>query len=72
MPALHSRPAVRPAPAQAATGQPTQVRTRYWKDFTNGANGQDFYGGFTAGTPCGNSVFGDPAIGTTTEACHVQ
>jgi hypothetical protein len=36
-----------------------------------GANGQYFYGSFTNGTACGNSVFGDPAFGTA-KTCYVQ
>ena len=36
-----------------------------------GANGQYFYGSFTGGTACGNSVFGDPDSGVV-KACYVQ
>jgi hypothetical protein len=36
-----------------------------------GANGQYFYGTFNGGTPCTNTVFGDPAVGTA-KACYVQ
>jgi hypothetical protein len=36
-----------------------------------GANGRYFYGSFTGGTGCGNSVFGDPDSGVV-KACYVQ
>jgi len=36
-----------------------------------GAAGLYYYGTFTGGTPCGNTVFGDPASGTA-KTCYVQ
>ena len=36
-----------------------------------GANGQYFYGSFSGGTSCNNSVFGDPASGVV-KNCYVQ
>ncbi len=36
-----------------------------------GANGQYFYGSFTGGTACNNSVFGDPDNGVV-KSCYVQ
>ena len=36
-----------------------------------GANGQYFYGSFNGGTPCTNTVFGDPASGTA-KNCYYQ
>nr|WSY51804.1 hypothetical protein OG999_17830 [Streptomyces sp. NBC_00886] len=36
-----------------------------------GANGRYFYGTFTGGTPCTNTVFGDPISGTS-KSCYVQ
>jgi hypothetical protein len=36
-----------------------------------GANGQYFYGSFTGGAGCNNSVFGDPAFGSV-KTCYVQ
>ncbi|WP_405990814.1 MGH1-like glycoside hydrolase domain-containing protein [Streptomyces sp. NBC_00986] len=36
-----------------------------------GANGQYFYGSYTGGTPCTNTVFGDPISGTS-KSCYVQ
>ena len=36
-----------------------------------GANGQYFYGTFNGGTPCTNTVFGDPINGTS-KSCYFQ
>ena len=36
-----------------------------------GANGEYFYGSFTNGTVCNNSVFGDPAY-KVVKACYYQ
>ncbi|WP_405974008.1 hypothetical protein OG496_37295 [Streptomyces sp. NBC_00988] len=36
-----------------------------------GANGQYSYGSYTGGTPCTNTVFGDPISGTS-KSCYVQ
>ncbi|MEY9860518.1 hypothetical protein ABH935_006155 [Catenulispora sp. GAS73] len=36
-----------------------------------GVNGRYYFGSFTGGTPCTNTVFGDPAFGSA-KACYVQ
>lgn len=37
----------------------------------DGANGQYSYGSYTGGTPCTNTVYGDPVSGTS-KPCYVQ
>ncbi|MBA2677413.1 MAG: alpha-L-rhamnosidase [Ktedonobacteraceae bacterium] len=41
------------------------------REVAYGANGKYFYGSFTNGTPCNNSVFGDPVSGVV-KACYYQ
>ncbi len=41
------------------------------REVAYGADGQYFYGSFTNGTPCNNSVFRDPSVGVV-KACYYQ
>ncbi|MFG2377523.1 hypothetical protein ACGFY9_39430 [Streptomyces sp. NPDC048504] len=37
----------------------------------DGVNGRYSYGSYTSGTPCTNTVYGDPVSGTS-KPCYVQ
>lgn len=41
------------------------------REVAYGADGKYFYGSFTSGTPCSNSIFGDPDTGVV-KACYYQ
>jgi alpha-L-rhamnosidase len=55
-------------PCAAETSTCTYTGTH---EVAYGAAGHYFYGTFTGGTPCGNTVFGDPLPGTG-KTCYVQ